>query len=161
MIFLGKEIYKLVTGMDPLKMGISDSELEAQGISSFQKMADDIKRQEMAKNHKVKFPVPIIDSDNDEHAKVWQGVQNSYAEQMGLPSIESVVYYKNKEKDKMPEDLKKFMEASLEDRMDAINKMEGMDLFSGSEKSYSRLDKKNESFIHIVPFTDFLLTKKS
>lgn len=163
MIFLGKELIKLVNGPSGDVLNTSDSELESVGLGAFSRIAKNIQKKEMSKSKDIIYTIPNFNDklDDNESHKIINDALDRQAKIFGLPRIESISYYTSGEKDKWPEGLKEFMEAGIDPEDESFKKMEDSLGGKSKDKKFKRLKdikrvQESKKLTHLIPFSKFI-----
>jgi hypothetical protein len=101
--FLGKQIYKIVTGEDWSKKGWSKAEVEGHGNAALNTWINDRIAKEKAETGAVYLPAITLDSSDKEVFNKITEYQNDYAQKLGQPAIIPVIYDKFKNEPVMEE----------------------------------------------------------
>jgi hypothetical protein len=157
MIFLGKQIMKMVNGKDTL--GEDIFETEAVGLSAFSKIFRDAQNKEITQDKNRVYSSPSFNSHLDDNTSydIINKQLNYNSKMLGLPEIEYIPYYSKSEDEKWPEGLKEFMEAGIDPSAESFKKMEETFNKPSKNKKFKRVKKVQEAVLtHLVPFSKFI-----
>lgn len=101
--FIGKQIYKIITGEDWNGKGWSKAEVQGHGNAALNTWINDRIAKEKAETGAVYVPAITLDSRDEEVYNKITEYQNDYAQKLGQPAIIPVIYDKFKNEPVMEE----------------------------------------------------------
>jgi len=142
-LFVGKQVIKYITDMDPAEAGYTSEEVEYWGNSALQSWIDSELKKRKEETGAVYIPALELDSSDKETFERITNYQNEYAQMFGQPTIIPVIY-------------NKFGNEEAEDEFDEY--FEYLRKEANKPKDVTPKEKEtNESvsFKHIIPFYKF------
>ena len=147
-LFVGKQIIKLITGVDPQKAGYKEEEIKYWGNSAMQTwIAQDIHKQKEEAGATY-LPAANFDSSEKETFDRITNYQNNYAKLFGQPSIIPVIYKKYGDTDDQFEDFWNSVRKGTVDTPELANATTHSEKEKGVKESLSHLR-------YIIPYSRF------
>lgn len=147
-LFIGKQVLKLITGIDPQKAGYKEEEIMYQGNSAMQTFfAQEIHKQK-EETGAVYLPAANFDSSEKETFDRITNYQNNYAKLFGQPSIIPVIYKKYGDTDDQFEDFWNSVRKGTVDTPELENIATYSEKEKGVKESLSHLR-------YIIPYSRF------
>jgi hypothetical protein len=148
--FIGKLVWKLITGEDWQKSGATKEEVEYQGTAALQDWLNEKQKKQKGEEGAVYIPAINLNSDDKETFDRITNYQNNYAKLFGQPQVIPVVYDKYGN-DELEEELKDFWKVAGIERKKEFEELEKKE----SEKNKKETNE-SASFKYIIPFSRFI-----